>query len=122
MKMSNVLAASPVSPSHPLARIRWPVDDTGMNSVTPSISPSSAALTSGSATITPARRGHASYGFLVQGLVHGHDAVGRELARLGDRGIAHGGVPAAVAEELDGPAPHGLHRSDRLEDPVHPVV
>src|SRR3954468_24068377 len=94
MKMSNVLAVSPVSPSQWLARIRWPVELTGMNSVTPSIRPSTTAVSRGSATIGRSADGAPADRRLVQRLVHRDDPVGRELAGLGDRRLAHGGVPA----------------------------
>jgi len=46
MAMSNTLAASPVNLSREPARIRWPVDEIGRNSVRPSTIPMTAALTS----------------------------------------------------------------------------
>src|SRR3546814_5471144 len=38
--LSNVLDTAPLKPSNSPARIRWPVDDTGRNSVSPSTMPS----------------------------------------------------------------------------------
>src|SRR6476469_1760775 len=119
MKMSKVFAVSPVSPSQWPARMRWPVDDTGMNSVTPSTRPRSAALSSGSATIRAALGGYAPQGLLVQGLVHRHDAVGGEGLRLGDGRLAHRPVAGRVPQQLHRPPAHGFHRADRLEDTVH---
>src|SRR6476646_2323593 len=93
-----------------------------MNSVTPSTSPSSAALISGSATIGPARGRNAPDGLLVQSLVHRHDAVGGEGLRLPHGRLAHGRIPPRVPEQLDRATPHGLHRADRLENAVDVVV
>ena len=42
--MSNTLAFSPSKPSSEPARIRWPVLETGRNSVSPSTTPITAAL------------------------------------------------------------------------------
>ena len=46
MAMSNTLALVPVKPSRLPARIRWPVEEMGRNSVKPSTMPMIAALTS----------------------------------------------------------------------------
>src|SRR5215218_1300454 len=116
MKMSKVLAASPVSPSQWLARIRCPVEDTGMNSVTPSTRPRSAALSRASAAIGRAHPGAAADDFLVQLLVHRDDAIGRKLLCLPDGRFTHGGVAPGVPQQLDGPPTHGFDRAHRLED------
>src|SRR5512147_2016807 len=122
MKMSNVLAASPVSPSQWLARIRWPVDETGMNSVTPSSSPSSAALSRTSPAIDGAHLGALPQDLLVQLLVHRNDAIGGELLRLADRGFAHRRIPPGIAQQLDRAPAHRLDRAHRLEDAGDAVV
>src|SRR5918996_4389549 len=122
MKISNVLAASPVSPSQWLARMRCPVDETGMNSVTPSIRPRSAAVSRTSPLIGSTHRGVAPQHLLVDLLVHRHDAIGGELPRLGDGRLAHGGGALRVTQQLDGTAAHGLDRAYRLQDAVHAVV
>ena len=46
MAMSKTLAFSPVKSSSEAARIRWPVDEIGRNSVSPSTTPMIAALAS----------------------------------------------------------------------------
>src|SRR5258708_1668174 len=122
MKMSNVLATSPVWPSQWLARMRCPVDDTRINSVTPSTTPPSAPLSSTSPPIGPTHRGAAPQHLFVQVLVHRHDAIGRELPRLADGRLAHGRVAPRVAQQLDGAAAHGLDRAHRLQDAADAVV
>src|SRR5512143_1480504 len=51
MKMMKAFSLRPVKPNQSWARIKWPVEETGINSVTPSTIPSRAAFNNGKRSI-----------------------------------------------------------------------
>ena len=91
MAISNTLALASSKPSSDPARIRWPVDEMGRNSVNPSTTPMMAALTSKTISTRNSFRPHgpakaqiivAPHLGLAQSLLPG-DAAPAHLARSG---------------------------------------
>src|SRR3989344_9213004 len=116
MKISNVLARSPVKPMASPTTMRWPVEDTGRNSVRPSTTPRISAWSSSRFMGSVETQGLAEYAGANSAAVEHHAAVHDRHQRPaaerapGERRPAHLGGHVLVT--------HGFHRVQNHEREV----